>query len=218
LNILIVDDHPLYIDGLKTTLIKKIENLDIMESYSVEAALRKIGRNPNINLILVDLNLPQLGGIDLLQSLLEKGITIPAVAISGDNDPEKIKQALDLGACGFIPKSYASDRFIMAINHVIDGGIFITEEIQRQISSLDRVAANKRVSSNAHMTIKLTPRQYDVLKLMRKGYSNKQISNELNVSIDTIKEHVRNLFLVFDVNNRVSCLYRAEELGFDIKE
>jgi len=173
-------------------------------------------KKQNIDLILIDLNLPKLGGIDLLQVLLEQGITIPAVCISGDSDPAKIKQALDLGACGFIPKSYASDKFITALKHVIDGGIFITEDIQYQIKSLDRAAVQKRKSNSSTTPIKITPRQFQVLKLMRKGHSNKQISNELNVSIDTVKEHVRNVFILFDVNNRVSCLYRAEELGFDL--
>jgi len=123
-----------------------------------------------------------------------------------------------LGACGFIHKSYPAAKFISAMTKVIDGGVYIPSDIQRQINSLARVAVNKRTSTCGTKPIKITPRQHDVLKLMRKGHSNKKISSELNVSVDTVKEHIHNLFILLEVSNRVTCVYKAEELGFDLSE
>jgi len=216
MKILIVDDHPLYIDGLKTTLTIKIKSLEVLEALSVAEALTMIVKHDDIDLVLVDLKLPNLGGIDLLQQLFDRGITTPTLLISGDNNLPEIKKAIDLGACGFIPKSYAANRFIAAVNCVINGGIFIPDEIELELNRLDRQELQSRSGDEASQKVKITPRQMDVLKLMRKGYSNKQISNDLNISVETVKEHVSNLFILLDVDNRVSCIFKAEELGLEL--
>jgi len=210
MKILIVDDHPLYIDGLRAMLTTEIPSLDILKAFSVQEALVSLEQEPSIDLLLIDIELPGLGGLDLLQSILNKGVAVPSIVISGDTSARKIKQALDLGACGFIPKSYTVKQFVPAITKVVDGGMYVSENLKRKLLQLEKLEYSQT------SLVKVTPRQLDVLRLMRKGYPTKKISSELGLSDETVKEHISNLFNLLGVDNRISCLFKAQEIGLSL--
>lgn len=214
-RILIVDDHPLFIDGLKFILNKNINDLEILEATRVEKALTLID-NHDIDLVLIDFKIPELDGIDLLKAFLERGLTVPSIMISGESNPTIVKQAMDIGACGFIPKSFGTDKFLNALHVVLQGGEFLPEEIKYQVEQLNRQDFSLYSKNKTHPKLNITPRQLEVLKLMGKGYSNKKISNIMNLSADTVKGHIHNIFLVLSVENRTSCIIRANELGLDV--
>ncbi len=210
MKILIVDDHPLYIDGLKSILETKIENLIFVEALTTAEGISILEKSHDLDLALVDLKLPGSGGLGLLQHVFENAITTPCIVVSGEDDIQQIHEALELGACGYIAKSYRSELLTQAIETVKSGGIYLADDIQQKLRLYDDFAERDEP------VLSVTPRQLDVLILMRKGYSNKQISNELEISTETVKEHISNLFALLDVDNRISCLYRAEELGLDL--
>ena len=214
MRILVVDDHRLFADGLGFVLHSMAEKVEIVIVNDSKAALNELDSNPNIDLLLLDMHMPGLDGISLLMSIKERQMLIPCVIVSATEDVCLIKQALELGAFGFVPKSYNSDQLVRALNIVMNGDTFIPDEIIRKINRL-----NQNQKQNASKLIQLlnqfgiTKRQYEVLGLMAKGYSNQQIACTLFLSKHTVKSHVAALLGAFQSENRTDCVRQGRHYG-----
>lgn len=214
MRILVVDDHRLFADGLGFVLHSIAEKVEIVIVNDSQNALEELDSNPNIDLLLLDMHMPGFDGISLLISIKERQMLIPCVIVSATEDVCLIKQALDLGAFGFVPKSYNSDQLISALNMVINGDTFIPDEIIRKINRLNQnqnLNANKIIQSLKQLGI--TKRQYEVLILMAKGYSNQKIANTLFLSKHTVKSHVAALLGAFQSENRTECVRQGRDCG-----
>ena len=217
MKLLVIDDHPLYIDGLTSFLYKQFSGLHILEASSVDQAFDLFNKN-EFDLILIDFKFPDMNGLDLLKAFIARGTLTPLAIISGEEDPTIAKRALDLGGSGFIPKSVKSSELVDALKTLLNGGEFLPPILKNKVDQLvqrEFKEYSKNTATNSHG---VTERQLDVLKLMAKGYTNKRISTILNLSTDTVKEHIRNLFITLDVDNRTLCIVRARELGLDTSE
>lgn len=214
MQILVVDDHQLFLEGVRHILEKLEAGTVVREANSVEAALEALADAAELDLALIDLCMPGMDGLALLESMNNRRIRLPVVVVSGEEDLVKIKAALDLGALGFIPKSYSSQQMQDALNQVLEGDIYLPPNVENQI---DRLATRRPPEAASHNTAlkdsRITRRQYDVLKLMARGFSNKQIANTLFLTEHTVKSHVSALFVLLSAQNRTVCVQHAMQKG-----
>lgn len=214
MQILVVDDHQLFLDGLRHILIKLAPDMTITEATQAEQAIEKLESGQNFDLILIDLDMPGMDGMSVLQRMRERKVWLPLVVISAEENAHVIKSALDKGALGFIPKAHSSQQMLTALRAILEGDIYIPENIQKQIDNLEtRRPPIEADINNALKASGITKRQYEVLQLLAKGYSNKQIATCLFLTEHTVKVHISALFSALNASNRTECVQRAGRDG-----
>ncbi len=186
MHILIIDDHELFRHGLKASLQEFDKEITISEAGSIAGARDVIEKNPmGIDLVLLDQELPDGKGIDLLELVRHGHPLMPVAMLSGVEDSMLMKQSLVLGAQGYIPKITCTNVVIAAIRFMLSGGTYIPPHLLASLSL--PVAPTIAPPENAK---DLTAREQEVFKLVREGLSNKEISYQLNISEATTKAHV----------------------------
>src|SRR5260370_628389 len=214
-EILVVDDHVLIREALRGVLKEVKGNATVLEASSCSQAMQVIAAHPNLDLILLDLNLPDRDCFSVLTELGERYPAISVVVLSAQQDRGSVVRALDLGALGFIPKSGQREVMLSALRLVFAGGIYIPPEIlardepsARQRNDQTPVANRPTVSP---ADLGLTERQVDVLSLMMQGKSNKAICRVLNLAEPTVKNHVTAILKAFEVSNRTEAVIAVGE-------
>ena len=205
MRILIVDDHQLFIDGIRHVLTRLDDQVKITEANTAEAAINILESGTGFDLVFVDLVMPGMNGLSIVQRLHEQGIWLPLVIMSGEENIRTIKSALALGALGFIPKSFSSDQMLSALTCILDGNLFVPPAISQQLDTLK----DRRFEHNGN----ITKRQLQVLELLAQGYTNRQIAATLCLTEHTIKAHVSSLFIELNASNRTECVQIAESHG-----
>jgi len=196
-KILIVDDHALLCDSLMLLLKEHHgDALFILQAGSGISALEIAAQYPDLDMILLDLTLPDMHGFQVLRQLTVTATTIKVVALSGTTSPQFIQQCLALGFVGFIPKTTTGKDMLAAIDLVLGGGVYIPAEALSDLHS-------------GTITNALTSRQFDVLHLIRQGMSNDEIASVLDISISTVKTHVRCILTALGVKNRTEAVNEA---------
>jgi DNA-binding NarL/FixJ family response regulator len=216
-EILVVDDHELIREALRSVLKEVRADAIVFEASSCNQAMQVISQNPGLGLILLDLNLPDRDGFSALAELGERYPAISVVVLSALNDRGSVTRALELGALGFIPKSGRREVMISALQLVLTGGIYIPPEILARDEPPPRQheegsAANRPAVSPADLG--LTDRQVDVLSLMMQGKSNKAICRVLNLAEPTVKNHVTAILKALEVSNRTEAVIAVSKLGW----
>jgi DNA-binding NarL/FixJ family response regulator len=209
MKILVVDDHVLIREALRGVLKELKSDATIFEAANSRQATQRIEENPDLELILLDLNLPDGSGLDLLKTLRERHPAISVVVLSASDERENVAKALDLGAIGFIPKSSAREVMLSAFNLIFAGGIYVPPEILAHQAS--RIAPLRPRASAAELG--LTDRQMDVLMLMMQGKSNKAICRVLDLAEPTVKNHVTAILKALKATNRTEAVIAAGALG-----
>src|SRR5262249_51770342 len=174
--------------------------------------------NDDIELVLLDLRLPDRDGFDVLSELRERHPAMSVVVLSAQQDRASVVKALDLGALGFIPKSGQRDVMLSALRLVFAGGIYIPPEILAKDAgpapeSRERADAAPRPTP---AELGITERQLDVLALLMQGKSNKGICRVLNLAEPTVKNHITAVLKALKVTNRVEAVIAVRELGWDL--
>ena len=207
MKILIVDDHTLFVDGLCLLLRKLAEQVEIITSDNASEAIQIIETDQTFDLILIDLNMPDMNGLSILQRMRERKICLPFVVISSEDNTHVIKTAIDSGALGFIPKSHDSEQMRSALLDILDGDVYLPPELERRLEQLETQRPPPAASENSALKESgISKRQYEVLKLMVQGYSNKKIATTLFLSENTVKSHVGALFKTLNASNRTECV------------
>ncbi len=212
MKILHLDDHMLFAEGLSAVFLQHAQGFQIISANDSEQALMLINKNPDIDLILIDLNMPGLNGLAFIEGLNERELFIPFVVLSASEDIWDIREALKGGAAGFIPKTYSCKKILDIIEKVMLGEVYVPINILAAMESLPE----RKPIHDQHKILsayKLGQRQFDILKLMRQGYSNDEMATVLNLSKNTIKTHVKTLFTSFQVKNRLECVRYAERIN-----
>lgn len=212
MKILYLEDHTLFAEGFSVLLSNHRQDTMIKCVTTTEQALAVIAEEHDLDLILVDLNMPGLDGLAFIDGLNQRDLFIPFIILSASEDMHEIQKAMDFGASGFIPKSYSSQQILIAIDQVMAGETVIPKEIAEQLAAMSDNRSHEKQQALAQ-EYKIAKRQLDVLRLMYKGYSNKDIASVLNISINTVKVHVRTLCDAFQVDNRTDCVFYAEKIG-----
>lgn len=214
LEILLIDDHELFAEGLAKVLSSRDSELVMTISASGAAALDNVikaaqptGQKVHYDVVLVDLDLPDMSGADFIKSLRSRHIQIPTIVISGTTDLREIQRAFDVGACGFVPKSSGSEVVIAAIRSVLAGDSYLPDEYWSRINTISELPKETGGADNSLFIV--SPRQQEVLALLERGYSNARIASILNISVATVKTHLIALFRALNVNNRTECVRTA---------
>jgi DNA-binding NarL/FixJ family response regulator len=212
MKILVVDDHVLIREALRGVLKELRDGAAIVESADSRQATQRIAENPDLELILLDINLPDRSGFDLLAELRERYPAISVVMLSASNDRDDIARALDLGALGFIPKSARREVMVGAFRLIFSGGIYIPPEILGRPQAPPTAPPRSGQPPTA-AELGLTERQMDVLALMMQGKSNKAICRALDIAEPTVKNHVTAILKAQKVTNRTEAVIAAGALG-----
>jgi DNA-binding NarL/FixJ family response regulator len=211
---LVIDDHHLVRAGLRP-LLESLgpgsgENVEVHEAGSFPAALEIAAAHPDLDLAILDFNLPGVNGFAALVDLRERFPEVPVVMMSGEDDPWLMREAMERGAIGFIPKSSPAPVFLNAIRLVLSGGAYLPREI---MASNAAPPAPTPIAPESLSRLGITARQADVLALLLAGKPNKLICRELNLSEGTVKTHVAAIFKALNVNSRVEAVIAAARLG-----
>ena len=215
MKILVVDDHVLIREALRGVLMELTGDAAIIDAADSRQAMRCIEENPDLELVLLDLKLPDGSGFDVLATLRERYPAISVVMLSASSDSDDIARALELGALGFIPKSAQREVMLSAFKLILSGGIYVPPEILRATqatpSATPSPARSGRPPSAAD--IGLTGRQMEVLALMMQGKSNKAICRVLDLAEPTVKNHVTAILKALKASNRTEAVIAAGALG-----
>jgi DNA-binding NarL/FixJ family response regulator len=226
MKILIVDDHALIRDALQGVLKKLQRGVTVLEASDSQQAFDIIAGNADINLILLDLTLPDRDGLSVLTELRERYPAIGVVVLSALQDHVNVTKVLDLGASGFIPKSAKPKVMETALQLIFAGGVYIPPEIRPPTGFAEAApsqqpehrASENRANENRQdvppADLKLSERQLDVLALIMQGHSNKAICRWLNLAEPTVKNHVTALLRTFDVPNRTALVVAVNKLDW----
>jgi DNA-binding NarL/FixJ family response regulator len=202
----IADDHPLFRDALRQTLQGMFEGVAISEAGSLEEVTGLLENSGDIDLILLDLNMPGVRGFSGLMYLRAQYPGVPVVVVSATEDPGTIRRCMEFGASGFVSKSLGSQLIREALTTVIAGGIWTPPGIDLATNVQDDTSALvKRLST-------LTPQQVRVLMMLSEGLLNKQIAYELDVSEATVKAHVSAILQKLDVDSRTQAVIAASKI------
>jgi DNA-binding NarL/FixJ family response regulator len=211
MRVLIVDDHQLFADGLMLVLEDLEEKVVCTIAASAEAALEILDQEVVFDLYVVDLHLPGIDGVSLVNSLSERASTIPVVVISATENAEEVKAVIDQGARGFIPKSFNREEIHTGLKEVLSGSVFLPVNIKQKIQRIEQSVTSFPDMESNITSFGITKRQYQVLEYVAKGYSNKEVANSMFLTEHTIKVHLKALFKAMDVKNRTQLIQKAQE-------
>jgi DNA-binding NarL/FixJ family response regulator len=206
-RIIIVDDHPLFRDALNQSLQTALCDVDTRQAGSLDELAEELRRDSEIDLILLDLNMPGVQGFSGLLYLRAQFPAIPVVIVSATEDPATIRRAVDFGASGFVPKSQPIERIKAAILAVISGEVWTPPEID-----LAAAVASEDEELIARLS-SLTPQQVRVLVMLGEGLLNKQIAYELGVSEATVKAHVSAILQKLNVDSRTQAVIAINKIS-----
>lgn len=214
-NILIADDHPLFREAITGVISSGFPDATTLETESLTSALEIAQANEELDLILLDLNMPGMNGLNGLISLRNEAPTIPVVIVSAEEDKQIVLQAITYGAVGFITKSSSRDEMTQALEQILGGNVYLPSDIIR--SSQPENRRNQRREDPQippELLSSLTRRQLLVLERMSKGESNKQIAYNLNIAETTVKAHVSAILRKLGVHNRIQAVLSAGNVDF----
>lgn len=217
MHILLVDDHPLFREGMSMLLHSLLDNVSTMEAGSCEEALEKLASTDQVDLMLIDIGLPGMSGLEGLSVVRRDYPDIPVVVLSSNDDRESVLSALDRGAMGFVPKSSSKGVLEAALKLILAKGVYLPANVflaERAGTDLRMPATS--IGQQRNITCEqlgLTPRQTDVLHLVLQGKSTKTICRDLNLSISTIKTHTSAALRALNVTTRTQAVIAAGKLG-----
>jgi DNA-binding NarL/FixJ family response regulator len=214
IEVLVVDDHALIRQGMRPILAQLAEGgtAVVYEASGYSEALDSIAAHPNLDLVLLDLRMPDVSGFAALADIAERRPDLPVVVMTGEEEPGLVRAAFEHGALGFIPKSSAPAVILNALRLVLAGGTYVPSQIMAG-SPAAASPPPQRLDDAATENLGITPRQADVLALLLAGKSNKLISRELNLAEGTVKNHVAAVLKALGVDTRVQAVIAASRLG-----
>lgn len=214
MNIVIIDDHTLFRSGMQA-MLTSLEPKTAIQSFNCsENAISTIEIPTDINLVLLDYNIPGTSTEKNIESVRKRFENAKIVIVSGEEEVEKVITAIDLGASGFIPKSSEPEVLIAALKLILAGGIYLPERVLKyQASATTGETKDMRLEDVAlnNPLDKLTKRQYEVLMYIVDGKNNKTIAREANLSLGTVKAHLSAAYLSLGVNNRTEAVVLASK-------
>lgn len=210
-HILIVDDHPLFLEALQRAIISVFPGTGTREAVSIEAAKAELQGRTRFDIVMLDLALPGTRGFDGLLELRTLYPKIPIVVVSALEDPRIVQDVLRYGAAGFISKSAGRDEIAAALKDVMEGSVTLPKSYRppaAQPTSEEQIGLVQRLKT-------LTPKQLSVLRMLRQGLLNKQIAHELQIEETTVKAHVSEILRKLNVASRTQAVIEAQKIDFD---
>ena len=229
MKVLLVDDHPLILSALQTVIQGLGDDVTVVGADSGRQARQILREGSDYDLILLDLQLGDVDGFELLVELRATYPALPVVIVSASDRASDVIRAVDLGAMGFVPKRASNATLFEALNLVMQGGIYVPPmtlgsepgedklegdtvpsylAIVREQAAADAAAP----APSTLAAIGLTPRLTDVLGLLLQGKPNKLIARELNLSVETVKDHVAAVLRALNVSSRTQAVLAVGQM------
>lgn len=209
MKILLVDDHALFREGMHHIISQLGEQVEILDAACFSEAMAIAGNNPNLDLVLLDLKMPDSNGVDTVKLFHSSYPSVPIVVVSGTDYRNDIEYVMSSGAMGFISKASTSKDMLQALRLVLDGSIYLPPQLLHQIGVADSRKSGRRWRINKYG---MTARQMEVLQHLSQGLSNKDIAQTVGLAEGTVKIHVAAIFQALHVNNRNEAVRAALNL------
>ena len=229
MKVLLIDDHPLILSALQSVIQGLGDDVTVIGAGSAKAARETLKSDPDFDLVLLDLQLGDADGFDVLVEFRAKYPALPVVVVSASDRSSDVIRAVDLGAMGFVPKRASNETLFEALHMVMSGGIYVPpmtmgsepRPIRPEGDTVPGVLRVLRESADAggHQTqaplasLGLTPRQTDVLALLLQGKPNKLIARDLNLSVETVKDHVAAVLRTLNVSSRTQAVLAVSQMS-----
>ena len=236
MKVLLIDDHPLILTALQSVIEGMGGDVTVVGVGSARAARETLQADAEYDLVLLDLHLGDADGFDVLTELRSTYPALPVVVVSASDRTSDVIRAVDAGAMGFVPKRASTEMLHEALNMVMSGGIFVppmtmgSEPLASASGSASKLEGDtvpsvlRLVRENAQDSgfhggavrmaeLGLTPRQTEVLGLLLKGQPNKLIARELNLSVETVKDHVAAVLRTLGVASRTQAVLAVSQMS-----
>ena len=230
MKVLLIDDHPLILQALQSVIQSLGSDTTVVGAGSARAARETLKADSDFDLVLLDLHLGDADGFEVLVEFRKTYPALPVVVVSASDRHSDVIKAIDLGAMGVVPKRANNDALFEALNMVMSGGIYIppmtlggdppgaAAEGDTMADVLRAVREHAQDRSHPPATsplaaVGLTPRQTDVLGLLLKGLPNKLIARELNLSVETVKDHVAAVLRALNVSSRTQAVLAVSQMS-----
>jgi DNA-binding NarL/FixJ family response regulator len=212
MHLLLADDHALFRDGLSLLLKQLDPDVHIIEASCFEAAMASVESGIDLDLALLDLHMPGMNGVEGITRFQAQASDVPVVVISASEEVADIKDILDAGAMGYIPKSSSSQVMLSALRLVLAGGVYVPVNVLHDVDASCEPTC-KSTASKPGAGSNLTHRQLEVLRLIIQGKPNKTIARELKLSEGTVKVHLASIYRALNASNRTEAAMAAQHLG-----
>lgn len=228
MKVLLIDDHPLILSALQTVIKGLGDDVTVAGAGSAREARAALAADSDFDLVLLDLQLGDANGFDLLADLRETYPALPVVVVSASDRTSDVIRSIDMGAMGFVPKRASNEQLFEALRLVMSGGIYVPPMTMGSNTSAPAPDADTtpgylrvvRREANAGdfqkppalASLGLTPRQTDVLALLLQGKPNKLIARELNLSVETVKDHVAAVLRALGVSSRTQAVLAVSQM------
>ncbi len=210
MKIILADDHTLFRDGF-ILLLKQLEaGAEVIAAASLDEAMELARAHPDVDLLLLDLHMPGMQGIDSVRAVLRTFPDLPVAILSASDSRPVMEALLAAGAAGFIPKSSSAQVMVSALKLILAGGVYLPVQLLHPTRAGSR---SEHPGQPGRGAAPLTARQLDVLRLLAAGKSNKFICRELNLGEGTVKVHIAAIFRALNVSNRTEAALEAKRLG-----
>ena len=216
---LLIDDHPLILSALQLVIQGLDTHVSLVSVETAQKARDALAADPTFDLVLLDLRLGDADGFDLLKELRAAYPTLSIVIVSASDSVADILRAIELGAMGFVPKRASNELLFDALTMVMSGGIYVPPMEMRSSAATARDAAwgmppgDRPAPAEDIASLGLTRRQTEVLMLLLRGQSNKLIARELNLSVETIKDHVAAVLRTLNVSSRTQAVLAVSQMS-----
>lgn len=217
LKLLVVEDHALVREGLARLLTQLEDDVAVVERPDFETALAVLDAEQDFDLLLLDLALPGIDGFAGLDILRKRYPAIPVAVVSAYDEVPTVTRVLNHGASGFIPKAFTGEALLNAVREILAGNIFRPGPLLAPGKIDDEAPLPPQRGSLKPSEIGLTDRQAQVLALMVRGLSNRDIAQQLDLSEGTVKIHATAVFKTLGVTSRTQALVTVARYGLDFE-
>lgn len=214
MKLLIVDDHPLFRDGLAALLRQADADTVLLQASSTEDALDLVDEQV-VDAVFMDLMMPGLSGEAAVREFSRRHPDLPVVVLSSSESASDVRRVLNAGAKGYIPKSATAQTIVSALKLVLSGNTYVPPLLITAVAE----PADGPSNAGSRSLAQLTERQVDVLRYLKDGLTNKEISARLGIAEKTVKVHIAAIFKTLNVVNRTQAakfLHDAQGAGRDV--
>jgi len=213
IKVIIIDDHTLFREGLQRLLVR--HEIDVVSSVSNgDEGLNSI-LNHNPDIVLLDLRMPNVYGIEVLKNIRARNKSLPVVMLTTSDDEKDLIDALKNGASGYLLKDMEPDALVVALKDVLKGETIVAPNLVQILAKFHQGDDSEINITNLIST--LTPRESEILELLAEGQSNKLIAKNLGISDGTVKLHVKAILRKLEIHSRVEAAVIAVEHGLKKK-
>ncbi|WP_437918798.1 response regulator [Sphingobacterium sp. LRF_L2] len=201
ISVMIIDDHPLVLNGFEF-ILRDHPQIKLLDSFDKATAALQFLQSNRVDVVLVDINMPDMNGIDATVAIKKMYPNTQVIAISNVSEGSIVQRMLDAGASGYLLKNVSASELICAIQDVMEGASILSADVESIMKGFDSTVP------------KITQREQEVLQFMANGKTTPQIAELMFISPLTVESHRRNLLQKFNVSNSASLIHKATEMKF----